>query len=189
MASGSRTPPEIEEKIWASWILTQSYLATAREVGVPYATVRGVVLRLAGDDAELAKARQDIRAAMAEEAADIALEAIRHAGDLARTAKAPLPELAAQVADAVARAGASAARVAEVLARVDGKAPLGPQKLEITFKGGGAWAPAPGSGGAPADPGPGPGGDGHGDEPPVAGEDPVPGDQPGGHGGGDGDGA
>lgn len=187
MAQGSKTPPEVEEKVWASWQLTQSYLETARATGQPYATVRGIVLRLAGGDANLDKVRQSIRTGMAEEAADRAMELVAMSSDFARLATAT-PESAAHTADALARAGASAARVAEMLARVGDKAPPGPQKLEILFRGAADWCPAPGSGDAPPDAGGRPGGDGHDEEPPVGGAGPVPGDEPGGDSGGDGSG-
>jgi hypothetical protein len=104
MAAGQRTPPDLEEKILADYLLRLNYAETARRFDLPARTVVNVVKRLAND--ELADLRLSIRADLVEKAwskvdklidvvtpenlgtprSSRGLEAARAAGELARVA-------------------------------------------------------------------------------------------------------
>lgn len=43
MARGKKTPPEVVYQIMTSWVVTNNYKETARDLGLPYMTVKSIV--------------------------------------------------------------------------------------------------------------------------------------------------
>lgn len=64
MAQGVRTDPEIEEAVYAYYVLKQNYGKTGRHFGLPRMTVVNIVDRLKTDD--LVKVRHSMRADLAQ---------------------------------------------------------------------------------------------------------------------------
>lgn len=60
MPRGKKTSPEMVYKIMTSWVLTNNYKETARDLGLPYSTVKDTVLKNKDKD-EFVKLRDEKR--------------------------------------------------------------------------------------------------------------------------------
>lgn len=136
MAQGSKTPPEIEEAVFAHYRVCLNYSEVSRKFKMPDATVWDIVQRLAGD--ELGELRKQIRARAYEQAMATALKATRTADQLLEST---------DDADVAARVAASASKVAYALKPDQEQATGGELVVRVHGVGpGGIW-PAKNTGG------------------------------------------
>lgn len=75
MPRGKKTPPEAVYKIMTSWVVTNNYKETARDLGLPYSSVKDIVLKNK-DKPEFVKLREQKNGEFSAAASEIIMKGL-----------------------------------------------------------------------------------------------------------------